>query len=74
MKMLLQRLLNFFRLHRPISERGQWIIDASHILQAAPFRWSQQEADSYAAALARDCFEEGFDPDDAIQTDREYWD
>lgn len=55
-------------------ERHEWIEDAVFILTNEPFSWTDEQARSYADAIAETYLAEGYSPDEAIDEDRQYWD
>lgn len=54
--------------------RKEWIDDAVIYLLAPPFSWTEEQARSYADAIADTYIDDGHEPEDAVEEDRQYWD
>lgn len=52
----------------------EWSKVIEEILLAEPFKWSKREAKDYSIALQEGFYEEGYDPEDALDEDRTCWD
>ncbi len=55
-------------------KRREWIEDAVFILTNDPFSWTNEQAHSFADAIAETYLAEGYSPEEAIGEDRQYWD
>jgi hypothetical protein len=56
-----------------IAHRFVWRARAVAILRRAPFRWPLRTAWQYAGGLYHLFLEEEFEPAEAIDCDRQYW-
>lgn len=52
----------------------KWSKTIEKILHAPPFSWPLNSARAYSIAMREGFYQDGYDPVDALNEDRSYWD